>query len=230
MIIDLNLKGKQVLVVGGGNESARKVEGLLTQHCEIIVIAEKVENSIKEHAEAGKLTLELRKIENVNFIRHYNNLILILATTSNRTLNREIVRFGKSHGCYAYAADDPEISDFSHPSIINIEDTIEVAISTGGKSPLMGKNLREKVEPIIKSSINDLLISQIKLQEKIRIEAQRILPTAEHRKVFLIKLIGDSDVNKFLEEKNYSEAEKLARIHLKIYHSKVLKMKQIDQL
>ena len=75
MIIDLNLKGKQVLVVGGGNETARKVEALLTQKCDIIVVAEKVEKSIKQHAEAGKIILELRKIENVDFINKYNKLI-----------------------------------------------------------------------------------------------------------------------------------------------------------
>ena len=62
MIIDLNLKRKQVLVVGGGNESARKIEALLTQQCDIIVVAEKVEKSIKQHADAGKIILELRKI------------------------------------------------------------------------------------------------------------------------------------------------------------------------
>ena len=95
MIIDLNLKGKQVLVVGGGNESARKVEALLTQQCDIVVVAEKVDKSIKQNADAGKIILELRKIENADFIHKYNKLILILATTDNRKLNREIVFLGK---------------------------------------------------------------------------------------------------------------------------------------
>ena len=44
MIIDLNLKGKQVLIVGGGIESSRKVEALLSQQCNITVVAEKSEN------------------------------------------------------------------------------------------------------------------------------------------------------------------------------------------
>ena len=64
MIIDLNLKNRQVLVVGGGNEAARKVEALLTQNCDIIVVAEKVEKSIKDHADSGEILLELIKIKN----------------------------------------------------------------------------------------------------------------------------------------------------------------------
>ena len=217
MIIDLNLKGKLVLVVGGGNESTRKVEALLSQQCDIVVVAEKVEKSIKRYADAGKIILELRKIKNIDFIKKYKQLSLILATTDDCELNREIVLFGKSHGCYVYAADDPEVSDFSHPSVINIKDTVQVAISTGGRSPLMGKTLRERVEPIIKNSINDLILNQIKLQEQLRVEVQQILPSAEYRKKFLIELMNDGEVNKLLDEKKISTARALAYERLNTY-------------
>jgi len=221
MIIDLNLKNRQVLVVGGGNEAARKVEALLTQNCDIIVVAEKVEKSIKDHADSGKILLELIKIKNLDFINKYNQLILILATTNDRILNREIVRFGKSLGCYVYAADDPEFSDFSHPSVINIKDTVQVAISTGGKSPLMGKILREELEPLINNSVSDLFLNKIKLQEYLRVKAQGLLSSPQHRKNFLIELMHDDEVNQFLEERKFSEAstvacEKLDRYALRV--------------
>ena len=99
MIIDLNLKGKQVLIVGGGIESSRKVEALLSQQCNITVVAEKVEKVIKDYAEKGKISLELRKIHNVDAINKFKSVDLILATTDDRKLNREIVLFGKSHSC-----------------------------------------------------------------------------------------------------------------------------------
>ena len=220
MIIDLNLKGKLVLVVGGGNESIRKIEALLSQQCDIIVVAEKVEKPIKQYADAGKIILELRKIKNIDFIKKYKQLSLVLATTDDRELNREIVLFGKSHGCYAYAADDPRVSDFSHPSVINVEDTVQVAISTGGRSPLMAKTLREQLEPIIKNSINDLILNQIKLQEQLRVEAQQILPSVEYRKKFLIELMHDGEVNKLLDEKKISAARALAHERLNTYISR----------
>ena len=56
MIVDLNLIGKRVLVVGGGSESSRKVEALLSQQCKIFVVAEKAEQSIKNYADEGKLS------------------------------------------------------------------------------------------------------------------------------------------------------------------------------
>jgi len=174
MIVDLNLIGKRVLVVGGGNESSRKVEALLSQQCEIFVVAEKAEQSIKHCADDGKITLEIRKIENVDFLKKYKQLDLILATTDDQVLNREIILIGKKkYGCYVYAADDPQLSDFSHPSIININDTIQVGISTGGRSPLIGKSLRKHLEPIVKKSISDLILHQIDLQELFRGEAKK---------------------------------------------------------
>ena len=126
-------------------------------------------------------------------------------------MNREIILVGKkTYGCYVYAADDPQLSDFSHPSIINVKDTIQVGISTGGRSPLIGKSLRKHLEPIVKKSISDLFLHQIDLQELFRGEAKKKIPSAEHRKKFLTELMTDASVNQCLEEKKISTARKLA--------------------
>ena len=211
MIVDLNLIGKRALVVGGGNESSRKVEALLSQQCKIVVVAEAVELSIKQYSDKGKIFLDLRKIENMNFLNEYQKLHLILATTDDRSLNREIITIGKKiHGCYVYSADDPQMSDFSHPSVINIKDTIQVGISTGGRSPLIGSSLRRDLEPILKNSISDLIIFQIKLQEQMREMTKNMIPALEYRKKFLISLFKNENINQCLEEKNTSMAKYLA--------------------
>ena len=211
MIVDLNLIGKRALVVGGGNESSRKVEALLSQQCKIFVVAEKAEQSIKNYADEGKVSLDLRKIENVDFLKDYKQLDLILATTDDPDINREILVVGKKkYGCYVYAADDPQVSDFSHPSVININDTVQIAISTGGRSPLMGKSIRQDLEPLIKKSISDLILMQINLQDQLRSMSKKMIPSVEYRKKFLTELLGDKSVNQCLEEKKIPMARELA--------------------
>ena len=211
MIVDLNLIGKRALVIGGGNESSRKVEALLSQQCKIFVVAEKAEQSIKNYADEGKVSLDLRKIENVDFLNGYKQLDLILATTDDPDINREILVVGKKkYGCYVYAADDPQLSDFSHPSVININDTVQVAISTGGRSPLMGKSIRQDLEPLIKKSISDLILMQINLQDQLRSMSKKMIPSVEYRKKFLTELLGDKNVNQCLEEKKINVARELA--------------------
>ena len=211
MIVDLNLIGKRALVIGGGNESSRKVEALLSQQCKIIVVAEKAEQSIKNYADEGKISLDLRKIENIDFLKDYKQLDLILATTDDPDINREILVVGKKkYGCYVYAADDPQVSDFSHPSVININDTVQIAISTGGRSPLMGKSIRQDLEPLIKKSISDLILMQINLQDQLRSMSKKMIPSVEYRKKFLTELLGDKSVNQYLEEKKIPMARELA--------------------
>ena len=211
MIVDLNLIGKRALVIGGGNESSRKVEALLSQQCKIFVVAEKAEQSIKNYADEGKVSLDLRKIENVDFLKDYKQLDLILATTDDPDINREILVVGKKkYGCYVYAADDPQVSDFSHPSVININDTVQVAISTGGRSPLMGKSIRQDLEPLIKKSISDLILMQINLQDQLRSMSKKMIPSVEYRKKFLTELLADKSVNQCLEEKKIPMARELA--------------------
>ena len=211
MIVDLNLIGKRALVIGGGNESSRKVEALLSQQCKIFVVAENAEQSIKNYADEGKVSLDLRKIENVDFLKDYKQLDLILATTDDPDINREILVVGKKkYGCYVYAADDPQVSDFSHPSVININDTVQVAISTGGRSPLMGKSIRQDLEPLIKKSISDLILMQINLQDQLRSMSKKMIPSVEYRKKFLTELLGDKSVNQCLEEKKIPMARELA--------------------
>ena len=211
MIVDLNLIGKRALVIGGGNESSRKIEALLSQQCKIFVVAEKAEQSIKNYAGEGKVSLDLRKIENVDFLKDYKQLDLILATTDDPDINREILVVGKKkYGCYVYAADDSQVSDFSHPSVININDTVQIAISTGGRSPLMGKSIRHDLEPLIKKSISDLILMQINLQDHLRSMSKKMIPSVEYRKKFLTELLGDKSVNQCLEEKKIPMARELA--------------------
>ena len=89
-----------------------------------------------------------------------------MATTNDKVLNRKIVQKARKMKSYAYASDDPEISDFAHPSVINIADTLQVAVSTGGSSPAMARKIKIKIESFLKKNISSDDILQIKLQNK----------------------------------------------------------------
>ena len=140
LIIDLHLKGNLVIVVGSGNEGMKKVSSLLTQNCEILVISSGSNPQITKYVKEGKIRFKKIKLENAEFLLKYKPY-LVMATTTDKVLNRKIVELAKKMKSYAYASDDPDISDFAHPSVINIADTIQVAISTGGSSPAMARKI-----------------------------------------------------------------------------------------
>ena len=167
LIVDLHLKGNLVIVVGSGNEGMKKVSSLLTQDCEILVISSTSNPQITKYVKQGKIKFKKIKLNGASFLSKYKPY-LVMATTTDRTLNRKIVEQARKMKAYAYASDDPEISDFSHPSVINIADTVQVGISTGGSSPAMARKIKIKKESFLKKNISSEDIYQIKLQKFAR--------------------------------------------------------------
>jgi len=214
MIVDLNLKGKQVLLVGGGREAARKVESLVSQECEIIVVAPEAAKSIVERAGRGQISWVRMRVQDGGFLKQYPRLHLVLAVTGDRELNRNLVAAAREMRCFGYCADDPEFSDFSHPAVINLYDRIQVAVSTGGRSPLMAKKLREETEAVLLKLVKKEDIYQIDLQEKLRPHAKNILPTPERRKAFLESINHDTEILELLSRDRFDEACDLARARL----------------
>ena len=206
LIVDLHLKGNLVIVVGSGNEGMKKVNSLLTQDCKILVISSNSNSQIDKFVKQRKIKFKKVKLKDTIFLSKYKPY-LVMATTNDRDLNRKIVESARKMKSYVYASDDPEISDFAHPSVINIADTLQVAISTGGSSPAMARKIKIKTESFLKKNISSEDIHQIKLQKFARFEAKQVLSTQLDRKKFLYGVMNDKRVKGLLKEGKYKTAQ-----------------------
>ncbi|HEY6950263.1 MAG TPA: bifunctional precorrin-2 dehydrogenase/sirohydrochlorin ferrochelatase [Nitrososphaeraceae archaeon] len=215
LIVDLNVTNKKAIVIGGGTEGLRKVHGLLDQGCEITMITNRLNKDIKKLSDDGKLRLIKRRINNASILNEFSDIFLILAATDNKELNRKLVERGRSIGSFVYASDDPIISDFSYTSLVNIEGLIQVAISTSGKSPIMARKIRMKVEKMVRKIINESDISNIILQEYARKMAKQEIVTVRERKEFLYSLIKDKNIQYLLRSNKLDQAKMIALQMLK---------------
>ncbi|MDW0120546.1 MAG: bifunctional precorrin-2 dehydrogenase/sirohydrochlorin ferrochelatase [Nitrososphaeraceae archaeon] len=213
MIVDLNVYNKKAIVIGGGTEGLRKINGLLDQDCEITVITSRLNSELKKLMSDGKINLIKSRIKDVKILDQFKDVFLILAATDDRDLNRKLVEKGRTMGAFVYASDDPKISDFSYASLVNYEGLIQVAISTSGKSPIMARKIRMKIERMVNRSINDSDISNIILQEFARKKAKRKIGTVRERKQFLYSLIKDKNIQHLLRLNKLSEA-KMTTLHM----------------
>jgi precorrin-2 dehydrogenase len=208
LIVDLNLKGKHAVVIGGGTEGTRKVRGLLGQECRVTVISNRFNGYLSDQASLGKIELVKAKLCSASILGDYDDIFLVLAATNDKELNRKLVEKGRSVGAFVYAADDPPVSDFSYASIINIEGVVQVAISTSGKSPIMARKIRMRAERLLVSIIKKADIENAKLQEFARQQARPRIKTVEQRKRFLYSLVKDSRIQKLIKEEKIEDAKR----------------------
>ena len=203
-----------MIVIGSGNEGIKKVNSLFTQDCKILVISNKSNSQIEKYVKQGKIQFKKTKLKDATFLSKYKPY-LVMATTSDMTLNRKIVEKARRMKSYAYASDDPEVSDFAHPSVINIADTVQVAVSTGGSSPAMARKIRLKMESFLKKNISSEDIYQIKLQKFARFEAKKVISTQLDRKKFLYSVMNDKRVKELLKEGKYKMTQTQVKKMLK---------------
>ena len=206
MLVDLNLGGKQVIIIGGGTEGLRKLKGLEDQNCQVILIANRLNKTIKHLQNEGKLSLRKEHVKDTAFLKDYEKPFLVLACTNNKHLNRVIVREARLTGALSYAVDDPSVSDFSYASIINVEGILQIAISTSGRSPIVARRFRIKAERVLKRLINKSDIENIRLQEDARRMIRRKIPTVRERKEFLYSVINNATIQKLIKEDRIHDA------------------------
>ncbi len=160
--IFLDLKGKEILVVGGGKVAERKVEALLDCGAKIRIVS-------------SKITDRLNKIVEVYGLRYFSGefreeylegVSLVIAATDDRNLNHKISKIAKKKGLLINAVDQPPDCNFIVPSIVKKGDLL-IAISTSGKSPALAQKLREQLDNQFGKEYEDFLVLMGCLRKEI---------------------------------------------------------------
>lgn len=210
MIINLNLEGKKIIIIGGGNEAEKRIKSILNEKCEILIISDSINEQISKWVKIKKIKLKKQKIENLKFISELKPDIII-TTTNDKKINQKIITYAKNRKIIVYSSDNPDDSDFSNAAIIDFEKTIQIAIFTGGRSPAMSKKIKSKSEKALKKVILKEDIAQIKIQKISRTLAKEIIPTQFERKQCLNNIMNDNQIDQLIKDGQVKKAEKRAR-------------------
>lgn len=182
--IYLDLKGKNCLIIGGGQVAERKVENLLNYEVNIKLVSPEVENRIREWSRQGIINWIAREFEKADLEGTY----LVFVATDDGKVNRRAAELCRQKGIMVNAVDDPPNCDFFIPSIIRHKSLV-VAISTEGKSPLFARKLREQLE----NTITPVYGEFVEMLGEYRSIIKEAIPDINKRKVVFQQLI-DSDV------------------------------------
>lgn len=137
--INLNLKDKKVLIVGGGKVASRKGEILMDLGVDLTIVSPELDGYLRKNIEKFKYI-------NSKFKKEYlKDVFLIIIATPDKELNTYIENEAKSRNILVNNCSNGNSSDFINMSVANIEG-IDIAISTKGRCPVLSRYLREDLE------------------------------------------------------------------------------------
>lgn len=139
--IFLKLAGRRCLVVGAGNIAADKIAALLHAEADLIVVSPEALDSVRSHAQAGRLQWKDR----VFAPQDLDGVFLVITATSSPQVNREVYVLAAERKILCNSVDDPPNCDFYFSSVVDRGD-LQIAISTAGESPALAQRLRKEID------------------------------------------------------------------------------------
>ncbi|MEE0939700.1 bifunctional precorrin-2 dehydrogenase/sirohydrochlorin ferrochelatase [Methanobrevibacter sp.] len=99
-------------------------------------------------------------------------------------------------------ADFPQKGDIIVPTSFNIGE-IEISIFTNGKSPLMARQLRKKIQSVITEE--DIL--EIELQDYARSILKEVISDQKQRRKYLYEIFENKQINEYVKDNKIDEAK-----------------------
>jgi uroporphyrin-III C-methyltransferase/precorrin-2 dehydrogenase/sirohydrochlorin ferrochelatase len=138
----LKLDGLPVVVVGGGNVAASKLDGLIAAGARVTVVAPQISNAVR--ARAGELVTIL---EQPFREAHLAGARWVVAAATPE-VNRDVAAASAARGLFVNAVDDKAAATAYLGGVVR-RGPVEIAISTGGIAPALAGLLREALDALL---------------------------------------------------------------------------------
>lgn len=171
----LDLKGRHCLVIGGGSVATRKVNNLLKADAKVVVISPQISEELKHFGDDNKITVIEREFE----LSDIAVAFLVVAATNDSKVNAQIAKQANNANTMVNVADNAKLCSFIFPSVLD-RSPVTIAVSTGGASPVLARQLRMKLETMIPSACGRLA----GITEEYREKVKQHFPKQEQRKHF----------------------------------------------
>lgn len=195
--IFIDMKDREVLVVGGGFVALQKIRTLIDSGAKVTIVTKEL---IAKKILDFNLPLEIREYREEDI----HGKSIVVAATNDTKVNSLIYEHAKKYNVLLNAVDDKDNCDYYLGAISKCGD-ITVSVSTAGKSPIVAKKVRDKINNIFDDRYKELL----EVYSEIRLRAYDEL-NEDERKVFFKKLEEDFDslLDKPSETNEYFEKVK----------------------
>lgn len=166
----LHLRAAPAAVVGGGRVAQRKIELLLRCGAQVTVIAPQLCEELSARAAAG----EIRHLAETFQPKHLEGARLAIAATDRKSINTAVSEAARERAIPVNVVDDPGLSTFIFPAIID-RSPIVVAVGSAGNAPVLTRWVREQIEALLPGTLGALARF---VGERRKAVQQSLLPSA----------------------------------------------------
>ncbi|MDU5475544.1 MAG: siroheme synthase CysG [Pantoea sp.] len=167
------LQGKRCLLVGGGDVAERKARLLLAAGADLHVGALRFSPAFQQWADRGELALISGAFEDA----WLDECWLVVAATDDDAVNQQVAQAAEARRIFCNLVDAPEQASAIMPSIID-RSPLMVAVSSGGRAPVLARLLREKIEAMLPQHLGQLASLAGTLRARVK---QRFASMAQRR-------------------------------------------------
>lgn len=194
----LYLKTSQlnVFILGTGEVATRRANKFLSHGANVKLVGSNVDDKLVE------LGASFHTKDEVDELVGWSDLVVI--ASGDEELSDYVFEISKDK--LVNRADFPEKGDVIVPTSFNISD-IEFSIFTNGKSPLMARKLREKIQSIITEE--DII--EIEIQDYARSLLKETIPDQKDRRNYLYYIFEDENINDLIKNREIDQAKAVIR-------------------
>jgi uroporphyrin-III C-methyltransferase/precorrin-2 dehydrogenase/sirohydrochlorin ferrochelatase len=179
--IFMDLRDQPCVVVGAGEVAARKIRLLLEAGARVRVVDPRPDNAVRRMDGADRLTFVVEAFRP----EHLDEAVLAIAATGDPAVNRSLSAAARQRRIPVNVVDRPSLCSFIMPSIVD-RSPVVIAVSTGGASPVLARQLRSRLETLIPAAYGRLAV----LVERFRETVARRIPSTTARKDFWERVLS----------------------------------------
>jgi siroheme synthase-like protein len=199
--IFLDIEDRDVVIIGGGNVCARKAETMLRYGARVTVVSPEFTDEIKVWARQGKIKVKHKAYDAGDLA----GASIVIASTDETRVNEQVAADCRARKIPVNVVDVTPLCEFIVPAIVE-NGSIQIAVSTGGKSPALARTLKEDLQRMIGTEyaeVNDALGS-------LRESAKSVLPTDTGRKAFFDGILARGILDMLRQGRRHDAYEAIA--------------------
>lgn len=206
IFVDINKQ--PCLIVGGGAVAARKADLFIKAGAQVTVVAPELKTEMKHHLEKGFITWHPAEFS-ISVMEALERPKYVISATDDQAVNQAVYHACQTLQIPVNVADQTEYCDFILPAIVE-RSPVTIAVSTGGRSPILARLMKARLEALIPAGFGSLA----GLLGRYRQQVKQLLPTPDARKAFWENLLQSAFVDKAAQGRS-EEAEAILKTQLK---------------